>query len=127
MKPILLTLLATSLLALRAFAGDSLPFPVTVGGQTAKEGVPFAKLDEPVAANAAIEIGAKSDLIIINVHKAKADGSPDSGGQPAIILLQGTTKGALDQTMDKQKLAPGKYFLSVTAGERSASIQFTIK
>ena len=128
MKPLTLTLLTTSLLALRAWAGDSLPFAVTVGGQAAKDGVPFAKLTEPVAANAAIEIGAKADLIIINVHKAKADGSPAEGGpQPAVILLQNTSKGALDQTMDKQKFAPGKYFLSISAGEKTASIQFSIK
>jgi len=114
-------------LSLHAYAGDALPFPVTVGGQAAKDGTPFAKLAEPVAADAKIEVGAKADLVIINVHKAKADGTPDSGGQPAIILLQGTTKGALDQTMDKQKLAPGKYFLSIVAGEKTASIQFSVK
>ena len=127
MKPIALTLLATSLLTLRAFAGDALPFPVTVGGQAAKDGAPFAKLTEPVAANAAIEVGAKADLIIINVHKAKADGSPDDAAQPAVILLQGKTTGALDQSMDKRKFAPGKYFLSISAGEKTASIQFSIK
>lgn len=127
MKPIALSLLVSGLLALRSFAGDALPFPVTVGGQAAKDGTPFAKLTEPVAANAPIEVGAKADMIIINVHKAKADGSPVEGQQPAIILMQGTTKGALDKTMDKKKLEPGKYFLSITAGEKTASIQFTIK
>lgn len=127
MKNTLLLALSTALLGLHALAGDSLPFPVTVGGQAAKDGTPFAKLADPVAADAAIEVGAKADLIIINVHKAKADGSPQEGSQPAIILLQGTTKSALDQTMDKQKLAPGKYFLTVVAGDRTASIQFSIK
>ena len=128
MKPLLLAALAVIGLAFApARAGDALPFSVTVGGQAAKDGTPFAKLTEPVAANAPIEVGAKADMVIINVHKANADGSPAEGGQPAIILLQGTNKGALDQTMDKQKLAPGKYLLSVVAGDKTASIQFTVK
>ncbi len=128
MNKLTLTFLAASLLAMRALAGDSLPFSVTVGGQAAKDGVPFAKLAEPVAANAAIEIGAKADLIIINVHEAKADGTPVEGGpQPAVILLQNTSKGSLDQSMDKRKFEPGKYFLSISAGEKTASIRFSIK
>ncbi|MEA3208766.1 MAG: hypothetical protein QOE70_1823 [Chthoniobacter sp.] len=128
MKRLILAILTiTGFASVSALAGDSLPFPVTVGGQAAKDGSPFAKLTDPVAANAAIEVGAKADLVIINVHKARADGSPAEGSQPAIILLQGTTKGALDQTMDKQKLAPGNYFLSVVAGEKTASIHLTIK
>jgi hypothetical protein len=106
-----------------------LPFSVTVGGQAAthKKGEPFAKLEKPVAADAEIVLGAKSDLAIINIHKAKADGSPDTSSQPAIIMLQGTHKGTLDKTLDGKKLDAGKYFFSITAGERTASIQFTIK
>ena len=127
MKHLLSTLCTTLLLTLSSFAGDALPFTVSVGGQAAKEGTPFAKLAEPVAANAEIEVGAKAEMIIINVHKAKADGTPDETATPAIILLQGTSKGTLEQTMDKKKLEPGTYFLSVVAGEKTASIQFSIK
>ena len=113
-----------------AFAADGpLPFAVTVGDQAAahKTGQAFAQLDQPVAADAAISVETKADLTIINVHKAGADGQPDSASQPAIILLQGTSKGTLAQTMDKQKLAAGKYFLSITSGEQTASIKFEIK
>ena len=102
---------------------------VTIGGQAAthKVGEPFAVVADAVAADAAISIETKADLTIINAHKAGTDGQPDPASQPAVILLQGTNKGTLSQTMDKQKLAPGKYLLSVTSGENTASIRIEIK
>lgn len=109
--------------------GSPLPFGITLGGKPAahKKGEPFAKIADAVAADATIEIATKAELIIINVSKAKVDGTPDSAAAPAIILLQGTTKGALDKTMDKKKLAAGNYYLSVVADGKTASIQFTVK
>ena len=76
---------------------------MSLGGKAAAhtKGEAFAKIADAVAADAAIEIGAKAEMIIINAHKAKADGTPDSAAQPAIIILQGTNKGSLDKTMDK--------------------------
>lgn len=131
MKHILITLLAIlGFTAPGAFAQEGpLPFTVSLGGKAAThtKGEAFAKIADAVAADAAIEIGAKAEMIIINAHKAKADGTPDSAAQPAIIILQGTNKGSLDKTMDKQKLAAGKYFLSVVADGKTASIQFSIK
>lgn len=121
---------ALALLFTPAFAADGpLPFAVTLADQAATHaaGEPFASLAKPVAADAAISVETKADLTIINVHKAGADGLPDASAQPAIILLQGTNKGTLAQTMDKQKLAPGKYLISITAGEQTASIKFEIK
>ena len=106
-----------------------LPFGVTVGDQAAtyKAGEPFAQLEKPVAADASITVDTKADLSIINVNKTGADGQPDPAAQPAIIILQGTNKGTLAQTMDKQKLGVGKYLLSITAGENTATIKFEIK
>lgn len=110
-------------------AEGSLPFAVNVGGQAAtyKAGEAFAKLEKPVAANAPLSIAVTADMAIINVHRLKADGTTDETAQPAIILLQGTNKGSLDQTMDKQKLPAGQYLLSITAGEATATIQFEIQ
>lgn len=113
-----------------ASAEGPLPFEVKVDGQTAtyKTGEPFAKVEKPVTANAPFSIGVKAEMAIINVHKTAADGeTPDRTSQPAIIILQGTDKGSLDQTMDKQKLSPGKYLLSVTAGGNTATIKIEIK
>ncbi|HSJ03126.1 MAG: hypothetical protein ACAI34_23060 [Verrucomicrobium sp.] len=110
-------------------AEGPLPFPVTVGSQDAthKAGEPFAKVEKPVTSDAALSVGVKADMAIINVHKLKADGTTDETAQPAIIIFHGTDKGTLAQTMDKQKLPAGKYLLSITAGEATATIQIEIQ
>jgi len=133
MKTLLLALLGLvtfGLHASRAQGDGSLPFPVSLGGQAAtyKKGEPFAKIAQPVKNNAAIEVTAKGgELIIINVNKTNSKGEPAPGGTPAVILLQGTNKGSLDGTMDKSKLAPGDYLLSVVAEGKTATIQFKVE
>ncbi len=127
---LILALITTSLVTARAQDATSLPFPVSVGGQAAtyKKGEPFAKLAKPVRNDAPIEVTAKADqMIIINVHKTDAKGAPAPGAQPAIILPQGTNKGTLAGTMDKQKVAAGDYILSVVAEGKTSSILFKIE
>jgi hypothetical protein len=60
------------------FANDSLPFPVTLGGQAAKDGTPFAKIQHPVAADAELTVDSKSDTIIVNVNLVNAKNEPVS-------------------------------------------------
>ena len=132
MKTLLLTslgILTLALTAARAQDDGSLPFPVSIGGQAAtyKKGEPFAKVAKPVKNDAALEVTAKGDPIIINVNKTNAKGEPAPGASPAIILLQGTKKGLLAGTMDKSKIAPGDYILSVVADGKTASILFKIE
>jgi hypothetical protein len=126
----LLSLLTLSLTAGHAQDDGSLPFPVNLGGQAAtyKKGEPFAKVAKAVKNDAPIEVAAKGgEMIIINVNKTNTKGEPAPGGTPAIILLQGTNKGSLAGTMDKQKLAAGDYMLSVVAGGKTATILFKIE
>ncbi len=108
---------------------SALPFAVTVGGQaaTCKAGEPFAKLDKPVKNDDAIEVDSKAAMIIINASKVDEKGKPTAGATPATILLQGTNKGSLAGTMDKQKLASGNYLLSVVADGKTASILFSVE
>jgi hypothetical protein len=133
MKTFLLTFLSivtTGLIGASAQDDGSLPFPVSVGGQAAtyNKGDAFAKLAKPVKNDAAIEVTAKTDqMIIINVSKADEKGVPAAGAAPAVILLQGTNKGTLAGTMDKQKLALGSYVLSVIAAGRTATILFKVE
>jgi hypothetical protein len=133
MKTLLLAVLSvviTGLVTATAQDDGSLPFAVSLGGQAAtyKKGEPFAKVAKPVKNDAAIEVTAKADgLIIINVNKTDEKGAPAPGGQPAIILLQNTSKGTLAGTMDKQKLAAGNYLLSVVAEGKTASILFKVE
>ena len=77
--------------------------------------------------DAEIEVSAKADMIIINVAKTNEKGEPVPAGQPAVILLQGTNKGALNQSMDKRKFEAGNYILSVVADGKTASILFKIE
>ena len=132
MKTFLFALLSVLTLGLglsRAQDYSALPFPVNLGGQAAayKKGEPFAKVANAVKNDAAIEVTAQGNPIIINVNKVDAQGQPSPGATPAVILLQGTNKGSLAGTMDKQKLAPGSYMLSVVAEGKTATILFKIE
>ena len=133
MKTLLLALVSivtTGLVTARAQDDGSLPFPVSLGGQAAtyNKGEPFAKVAKAVKNDAAIEVTAKADqMIIINVNKTDEKGAPAAGVQPAIIILQNTNKGTLAGTMDKQKLAAGNYMLSVIASGKTATILFKVE
>ena len=132
MKKFLLALLSVLSIGLgigHAQDYSALPFPVSLGGQAAnyKKGEPFAKIANAVKNDAAIEVTATGNPIIINVSKTDAKGQPAPGAAPAVILLQGTTKGSLAGTMDKQKFAPGNYMLSVVADGKTATILFKVE
>lgn len=121
---------AFSALTASAQENSSLPIPVSIDGQraTAKAGEPFAKLDQPVSSSAPIEVTSKAGMIIINVTPYDtAKKEPVPGAATAIIMLQGTQKGALDKTMDSQKLKPGSYLMSVVADDQTDSILLQVK
>jgi hypothetical protein len=60
MKPLLLFFIIFAAFAYGLFASDSLPFPVSVGGQAAKEGTPFAEIENPIAADAELSVDSKT-------------------------------------------------------------------
>jgi hypothetical protein len=108
------------------------PFQVKVGGQLAAiEGNPqtavFAKLKEPVSANAEIEILGVPAMIIINIFKANPDGSVTSSASPKIIMVQNGTTTRLDDTMDKSTLAPGLYGMNIVYANVTSRVMFTVK
>jgi hypothetical protein len=109
-----------------------LPFSVTIGGQAAQvkgkaSEATVAAVDRPVASNAALEVGAKADMIIVNVVSANEKGAPVEGATPAIILIQGGNKTTLDKTMDGTKLAAGNYVMAVVAEGKSATVAFKVQ
>ena len=89
--------------------------------------MPFAKIENPVAADAELAVESKSDMIIVNVNMVNAKNEPVPGSTPAVFLLQGKTKTTIDKTMDGKKLSPGNYIMSVVREGKTASILFTIK
>ena len=127
MKANILSIAISAILTLTAVASDSLPFGVSLAGQVAKDGTPFASIEKPVAANAELIITGKADIIIVNVSPADAKGNPKEGATPAVILLQGTSKTTLDKTLDGQKLASGKYCMNVTMDGKTALLKFEIQ
>jgi hypothetical protein len=127
MKHLLQFFIMSAAFAYGLFASDSLPFPVSVGSQPAKDGTPFAKIENPVAADAELSVESKDGMIIVNVNAVNAKSEPVPGSTPAVILLQGKTKTNLDKTMDGKKLAAGNYIISVVSEGKTASILFTIK
>ena len=52
MERLLLFFIISAAFPFGLFASDSLPFLVSIGGQAAKDGTPFAKIEHPVAADA---------------------------------------------------------------------------
>jgi len=107
MKRVLLFFIVSAALPYVLLASDSLPFPVSVGGQAAKDGTPFAKIENPVAADAELSVQSKDGMIIVNVNAVNAKNEPMPGSTPAVILLQGKTKTNLDKTMDGRSSVPG--------------------
>jgi len=100
-------------------AAATLPFGVTIGGQTARVKPPldqFGTLAGPVAPDAVISVAASVDSVIVNAFPCDVSGSVDSGAQPSIIVMQKTTSAKLSDTLDKKALTPGKYMLNVVAG-----------
>jgi hypothetical protein len=127
MKRVLLLFTICTVLSCVLLASESLPFPVSVGGQAAKDGTPFAKIENPVAADAELSVQSKDVMIIVNVNAVNAKNEPIPGSTPAVILLQGKTKTTLDKTMDGKKLTAGNYVMSVVSEGKTASILMTIK
>src|SRR5260370_16877583 len=52
---------------------DSLPFPVSLGGQAAKDGTPFAKIENPVAADAELAGEKKKGKINFEVENVGSE------------------------------------------------------
>jgi hypothetical protein len=127
MKRLLLFLMVSAAFLYPLFASNSLPFLVSLGGQAAKDGTPFAKIENPVAADAELTVDSKSDMIIVNVNRVNSKNEPVQGSTPAVILLQGKNKTNIDKTMDGKKLPAGSYIMSVVSEGKTASILFTIK
>ncbi len=129
---ILLTAFALAPVIARADDPFTLPFPVSIGGQAAAikgdaATATFALIEKPVAANAALEVDVKADMIICNIVAADEKGAPKEGASPAVLLIQGGNKTTLDKTMGDVKFAPGSYMIAVVAEGKTATVLFKIQ
>jgi len=73
-------------------ASNSLPFPVSVGGQAAKDGTPFAQIENPVSADAELSVQSKDGMIIVTVNAVNAKNEPVPGSTPAVFCCEAKPK-----------------------------------
>ena len=73
-------------------ASDSLAFPVSVGGQAAKDGTPFAQIENPVSADAELSVQSKDGMIIVTVNAVNAKNEPVPGSTPAVFCCEAKPK-----------------------------------
>jgi hypothetical protein len=60
---------------------------VSVGGQAAKDGTSFAKIENPMLADAELSVQSK-DGMIVNVNAVNAKNKPVPGSTPAVFARQ---------------------------------------
>jgi hypothetical protein len=131
----LLFILVSAIFAVSSFATagegeDALPFAVTLGGQKAVLGTPFAafaKVAGPVASNAELVVDTKEAMVIVNIFDCDAKGDVASGSSPLIVLLQGTNKSLINKTIDGNVPKPGLHIMNIVAGGATARVFFTVK
>ncbi len=118
----------------RAERSPIYPFDVKIGGQLAAiSGDPqtaiFAKIKDPVRANAELEVSGPPRLLIVNIFPVKPSGvvPPEAADAIKILVVQRGTKTTLDATLDGSKLAPGLYGANVVFKHRTARVMFTVK
>jgi hypothetical protein len=136
MKSLLYTLVALFLfIPAVAKASDRpaiYPFDVKIGGQTAAvEGDPavavFAKIKDPVANDAELEVSGDPGMLIINIFPVKANGEVDPAAPPKIIMVQSGNKTKLSETMDKSTLAAGLWGANIVFNNGTSRVMFTVK
>ncbi|MGF1656412.1 MAG: hypothetical protein ACFCU3_05465 [Verrucomicrobiales bacterium] len=112
------------------------PFDVKVNGQLAviEETNPelaiFAKVKDPVPANAEIEVVGAGESIVINVFPVLETGevTEDAAAKTKIILNQNGEKTVkLDNTLDGSKLDPGLYGMNIAFGGKTSRVMFTVE
>ena len=120
--------------AARAERSPIYPFDVKLGGQLARiSGNPqtaiFAKIKDPVPANAELEVSGPAGLLIINIFPVKPSGvvPPEAAGATKILMVQSGTKTTLDATMDASTLAPGLYGANVVFNIGTSRVMFTVQ
>lgn len=114
-----------------AFAGRPVfyPFDVKVAGQLATPtGNSVAVVANPVSADSEVEVVASvTDTMFVNAFASDATGKVANTTSPEVIMVSGTNKFKLNQTMSKKSLAPGTYMMNIMANNETSRVLFTVK
>lgn len=122
-----LTLIALSAPTL---AQDVLPFPVTLGDQSAAmtdQSTVVSYIANPVSADAVMAVKNVEGQIIVNIFPADEKGDVASGAQPMILLFDASGSKAISANMQGKKPAAGWYMANVVGGGKTSRICFQVK
>src|SRR2546423_6768002 len=106
MKRLLLFFLISAAFPYALFASDSLPFPVSLGGQAAKDGTPFAKVQNPVTADAELAGESKGGMIILKVNPVAAKKETVPRSTPPGLFSPGQNQKHIHKKKDGKKASP---------------------
>lgn len=108
----------------------SLPFGVKLGGQQAIPAGPVAKIANPVASDADVELAVEvKDTVFVNIFISDANGNVETANSQAaeIIMVNGANKFKINQTMSKNSLKAGTYLANIMANNETSRIVFMVK
>lgn len=112
-------------------AQDVLPFPVTLGGQSAamtERSQTVSFIAQPVAASAAMGVKNVEGQVIVNIFPSDELGNPkQAGAQPMILLFDAGQTKSIAENMQNQKPAPGWYLANVVGGGNTSRVVFQVK
>jgi len=122
--PLILIVLAGAAIPAAAEEGERMPFPVIVANEEASitPGEQFARISTAVPPNAEVRVQTEHPMVVINVTPADANGTQKEGALPRMIVIDSSGRSALDRTLDRQKLKPGHYLMTVAAGRSSVPV-----
>ncbi len=111
------------------------PFDVKVAGQlaVANESNPdltiFAKIKDPVSADAEVEVSGTGDMILINIFPVLETGEvpAEAANQTKVIMKQSGKTMSLSETMDNSSLSPGLYGMNIGYGGKTSRVMFRVK
>lgn len=113
-----------------ASADTVLPFPVTVGGQSAamtEKSSVVSYIANPVSANAVMAVKDVTGQIIVNIFPADENGDVATGTQPMILLFDASSTKAISANMGGTTPKPGWYMANVVGGGNTSRVAFQVK
>jgi len=107
-----------------------LPFPVSIGGQSAQPmNSVAAKIPAPVSAGSSIAAVNNGEDVIVNVFPSDATGKVSSTGQPTVYLLGTKGSGSLSSPFSGPAPRSGGTYLAnvVIRSKGTSRVVFTVR
>ena len=126
----ILSILALLCLTVPSMAQEVLPFPVTIGGQSAavtEKSSIISFLEGPVSSDAVIAVKDVKGQIIVNIFPSDSQGEVENGVQPMIHLFQANESKSISANMAGKTPEPGWYAANIVGGGATSRVCFEVK